>query len=40
MKRLRLISHMAYLLMELSDKHGDEFESCIDGALSLNFRKA
>lgn len=37
MKRLRLISHMAYLLLELSDKYEDEFESCMKGALRQNF---
>lgn len=39
MKRLQLISHMAYLRLELSDKNmGDEFESCMEGALRQNFR--
>lgn len=32
MKKLRLVSHMAYRLLELSDKYEDEFESCMEGS--------
>lgn len=37
MKRLRLVSHMAYLLLELSDKYEDEFESRVEEASRPNF---
>lgn len=39
MKRRRLLTHMAYLCMELSDTNiGDELHSCMEGAVGQNFR--